>query len=49
MCLYKEVQLKGNSNKLDRPAACDISQQYFSDTFVSLRFHFHKEKKLLRV
>jgi hypothetical protein len=28
----------------DRTAACVIAQQYFSATFVSLRFHSRKEK-----
>jgi hypothetical protein len=56
VCLYKVVQLKCNSSTLkpdrqqhDGPAACAIAQQYFSDTFGSLRFHFHNGKKLLRV
>jgi hypothetical protein len=33
---------------MDCPAACVISQQYSSYTFVSLRFHFRKEKYLVR-
>jgi hypothetical protein len=47
MCLYKKVKLKCNTFKLeidrlqdDSPAACDIAQQYFCDTFVSLHFPF---------
>jgi hypothetical protein len=28
----------------DGPTACVITQQRFSTTFISLRFHSHKEK-----
>jgi hypothetical protein len=40
---------KSNTLALDRPeshrhAACIVTQQYFSATFVSLRYHSLKEK-----
>ena len=51
VCVHKGVQLKSVLSVLesgrqqhDSPAASVIVQQYSSPTFVSLHYHYHKEK-----
>jgi len=51
-CMYKGVQVKsrlqqtGTRSQHNGPAACVITQQYSSTTFVSLRSHSHEDKVL---
>jgi len=51
VCVHKGVRLKSVLSVLesdrqqhDCPAVIVIVQQYSSATFVSLRYHYHKEK-----
>jgi hypothetical protein len=49
--MYKGIQLESELQHTqerdpphnDRPSASFVAQQYYCDTFVQMRFHFHKK------